>query len=335
MIKIAVYPNNSGSRYWRLIDPLKRLIEGKEYEVQVFDRPPKDEDALWADIAITQNIVDKDGIALLYTYQQERGLKIVVDSDDFGDLNIDNPHQLEHKITNAKDVISITMEIADMVTTTSPYLSNHLAKLNSNVVVLPNFMDMRRWDIPTTLNNTSEFRVGWAGSITHKEDVLMIRRSLIDFMRVRPDVKLVLIGDPRFSTWFEDLNTEIMLGVPFEYYPKRLHGLQLDVGLAPLVKNEFNRCKSAIKAMEYGISKTPVIASTIYPYDEYFGKKGHGKIGFQAPAESGWLTYLEYLYDHRDECRKMGRENYRKVKREYNLDNHIEKWDKAYRSLVE
>jgi len=46
-----------------------------------------------------------------------------------------------------------------------------------------------------------------------------------------------------------------MLAVPFDAYPMRLAGLRLDIGLAPLIDNEFNHCKSKIKYFEYSIVK--------------------------------------------------------------------------------
>jgi glycosyltransferase involved in cell wall biosynthesis len=47
-------------------------------------------------------------------------------------------------------------------------------------------------------------------------------------------------------------------------YCKGYH--EIDVAIAPLIDNEFNRCKSQLKLIEAGIFGRPLIASKVYPY---------------------------------------------------------------------
>ena len=54
--------------------------------------------------------------------------------------------------------------------------------------------------------------------------------------------------------------------VPFAEYPARLAQLDLDLAHAPLLDNPFNRCKSALKLIEFGALGIPVIASDVAPY---------------------------------------------------------------------
>jgi hypothetical protein len=53
---------------------------------------------------------------------------------------------------------------------------------------------------------------------------------------------------------------------PFAEYPEALAGVNLDLALAPLQDTAFNRCKSHLKVLEYGILGIPVIASALDPY---------------------------------------------------------------------
>ena len=55
-------------------------------------------------------------------------------------------------------------------------------------------------------------------------------------------------------------------GVSIERYPAKLASLNLDLALAPLEDNLFNRCKSNLRLLEYGICGFPVICSDIQPY---------------------------------------------------------------------
>lgn len=305
--KIRAYPNSSGSSIWRLIDPFAEINKrdlGYEMSVSTNGVEPDEKNVLDQDAVILQSIVDKKGIAMLYAYQQERGLKIIVDCDDFIELNPDNPFTKEHEVTGAKDTILKTMEIADAITTTTPYLAEKLKEYNDNVYVLPNLMSKKRWDMgkPKQTNNKIT-RIGYFGSMTHLKDLEVVSKALRKVL-VSRDVELVTLGDPRFKRYFVGLNNvQYMLGVPMENYPSKLYGLGLDFAIAPLADNEFNRCKSAIKTYEAGIVGIPIIASDVEPYKDI----GNKKVGvFLADTLEKWEESIEYLIDYPEDRQYYG-----------------------------
>lgn len=53
---------------------------------------------------------------------------------------------------------------------------------------------------------------------------------------------------------------------PILSYPSTLQHLQLQAVVAPLIDNEFNRCKSTIKYLECCASGMPLFASNVIPY---------------------------------------------------------------------
>jgi hypothetical protein len=60
---------------------------------------------------------------------------------------------------------------------------------------------------------------------------------------------------------------EIKAGTPaYDKFPELLMSMRWDIGIAPLVDDEFNRGKSHIKYMEYAMKHIPVVASDVYPY---------------------------------------------------------------------
>lgn len=54
--------------------------------------------------------------------------------------------------------------------------------------------------------------------------------------------------------------------VPILSYPSQLKHLQLQAVVAPLIDNEFNRCKSTIKYLECCACGMPLFASNVVPY---------------------------------------------------------------------
>jgi glycosyltransferase involved in cell wall biosynthesis len=322
--------------YWRLEDPFKYLNKlGHEcYRTQKGIPDAYKQGLLdWADIIIPQGCVDKQGLAVIYMYQQEKGKKIVIDQDDYLVLNKDNPHYLEHKMTDATMVVQRSIEIADMVTTTSDYLAERLREWNSNVVVLPNYMDFERWEFPYKPNESGRIRMGYCGSVTHWDDFRMIEKPLKRILTEFPNVTLVIIGDIRFKRLFKDYNNvEVMLGMPFDAWPAKLSGLMLDIGLAPLKDNEFNRCKSNIKWQEYSLNRIPGVYSTVV-YGT-IGRDFDGRWGLLADTPQQWYQCIKNLITCKALREDITESVYAHVHSRYSLDKHAYKWERAYKRVL-
>jgi O-antigen biosynthesis protein len=327
-MKIVAWGNSSGAFDWRIGDPLKYMAK-KGFEVKVPEDGITKEWAEWADVYLLQSCTDKDGIALLYEYQQEHGKKIVVDCDDYLEMDESNPHKIEHKMFDANFVIKRTMQIADMITTTTDYLAGKLNEFNKNVVVLPNFMDLDRWQLPILKNTSNTIRIGWAGSITHLEDMKLIIEPLKKICDEFPQVQLIFVGDPRVGIPFAGYRLENMMGVPFRFWPTKLHSLRLDIGLAPLKDTEFNRCKSRIKFYEYGICQVPGVFSPT----AYMERAFDGNFGMIANSEDEWYKQLRNLILCKALREDLGNAAFAHVVERCSLKRNIHLWVKAYSNL--
>ena len=331
-MNIVAWANDSGSRYWRLEDPLKYVAK-HGHQVRLSEKGINPFEIDWADICIVQSCTDKDGIAMLYEWQQEHGKKIVVECDDGLELNKDSPFKEDHERFEAKFVITRTMEIADMITTTTHYLSDQLRVYNDKVKVLPNYIDLERWEQPYLRNETGQIRIGWAGSITHVDDMKMIVEPIKKICKEFHNVQLVVIGDPRVGALFDGCPVEIQNGVPFDVWPAKLASLRLDIGLAPLRDTYFNRCKSNIKWIEYAIMHVPgVFSPTVYSMDN---ERFDGVYGQIAENEDQWYRCIknyilckELREDIADRARSC-------VTTAYTLKTNQNMWLDAYNSLIQ
>lgn len=335
-MKILAFVNGSGSGTWRLEDPFKYLNQ-KGYECFITKKsiPQCWKEGLleWADIIIPQGCVDKEGLACIYAYQQERGKKIVIDMDDRLGVDEDNPHWVEHQHSDAQFTVQRSIEIADLVTTTNPYLANQLKKHNQNVTIIPNHMDLERWMLPHKPNDSGRIRIGWAGSITHLKDLEMIENVLKRIAKEFRSVDIIIVGDPRYRLKFKEvLNSEVMLGVPFDAWPQRLNGLRLDIGLAPLRDTDFARCKSPIKAWEYGINHVPgVFSPTVYGN---ICREFDGKLGLIANTPDEWYQCIKNLIKNKTLRLELGRSIFSYVRQHCDLKKHIYLWEDAYNSVL-
>ena len=330
MAKIVAWGNDSGSRYWRLVDPLKYVAK-KGHDVIISTHAINDLEVDWADICIVQSCTDKDGIALLRRYQVERGKKIIVECDDGLELNEDSPFKEDHERLNAKFVITRTMEIANMITTTTHYLADQLRVYNDKVAVLPNSIDEERWVYPIQKNDTDSIRIGWTGSITHLEDVKSIVPAVKRICKEFPQVQLIIVGDPRVGALFKGCRVETMNGVPFEAWPAKLYSLRLDIGLAPLLNTYFNKCKSNIKWIEYSIAGIPGIFSPVVyklPNDHFDGV--YGQI---AENEEQWYLCMRNYIISSELRQDIANRARSCITTSYTLQTTQNLWLEAYESL--
>lgn len=169
---------------------------------------------------------------------------------------------------DAKERIKTAAMICDAITVTTEPLAREMRRLTGmkDVRVVPNEVPMqfvnaalagRRTTIPTS----TKPRVGWAGGIGHTGDLAIIT----EVMKILGDeVHWVFMG--LVPPGIDPATIEFHQGVPFENYAAGLGALNLDVALAPLEDNNFNRCKSDLRILEYGAAGFPVIASNIITY---------------------------------------------------------------------
>lgn len=236
------------------------------------------------------------------------------------------------------------IKMADLVTVTTFYLKKKLSHLNKNIAVLPNYLDIETWLKPRK-NNSRTLRIGWAGSISHKADLEQILNPVIkEVIKRHPEVRFVYCGYGGMSStdkltqleYGEDMfkgiprkNREYLLGVNTPFWPVKASALEFDIALAPLIDDEFNRSKSNLKYLEYGLLGYPgVYSPTIYKETVK-----HGETGFIAKTKEDWIKYIDLLIED-EELRNKIRDNARKdVLKNWDLKDHIEKWERSYLSL--
>ncbi len=109
--------------------------------------------------------------------------------------------------------------------------------------------------------------IGWGGSIGHREDLRTISAALIAWLQRQRHVRFELMCDPVLAEPFAALDGErfrfTMAGSLADY----LAWLEeLDIGLAPLLPAEFNRCRSDVKFLEHA---SRAVAPVLQNLDSY------------------------------------------------------------------
>jgi glycosyltransferase involved in cell wall biosynthesis len=123
--------------------------------------------------------------------------------------------------------------------------------------------------------------------------------------------------------WGDDV--EYYPTVPIEYYPEALASMAIDIGICPLTENEFNRCKSPIKAIEYALLGIPSVCSpTLY---------GNYAPLTIAADEEQWVDRLSELIEKKQARIMKGQMLKSWAEENFNIENNWKLWEAAYKKL--
>lgn len=186
-----------------------------------------------------------------------------------------------------------TLESSDLVTVSTPFLAEKVAKWDVPVRIIENRVSS--YMFPTRRCREGKPKVGWVGSTGHRSGDLSILKEF--YSEISSLVEFHHTGSyeafPSFSSEVgldsQQVTTLPMLS-PFEYP----HGFVFDIGVVPLVDIPFNHAKSWIKGLEYAAAGIPFIAS---PLPEYVRLNRDFGIGRLASTPSEWKDHIEELSD--------------------------------------
>ncbi len=273
------------------------------------------------DVLVLSNGATDAGVAAIQ-YAKSLGLRVVADiDDDPWHMSAANPNAARWN-EQERAAVEGCLSLADRVTTTNPFLAEFVSQFNGSVLVLPNCLPSDSWNVEAAPHDKTV--IGWLGGFTHYEDLVAVGAPVNRLLEQHDDVELHL-------SIFEDhpFNPKSKVRVlplrgDITEYPSLFGGI--DIGIAPLLDNHFNRCKSDLKVIEYGAAGVPCVASDIPTYSRTIS---HGENGFLATTEEDWVGRLTELVEDRDLRARIGAEA-RKTAEARFIDKNVELWEKAY-----
>ena len=328
----------------RLLSPLKYLVREDLVKPTYFYWDAEYTDAdfnhledRWrlADIVIFQRGVSLEGMFLVHEIADKCGRIFVYEIDD-NLLEVPKAHPQFFWYLAHKETIQAIISKSDAITTTTPILAEHLKQLNPAVYVLPNLIDPELFSQgeESEKNKCGKTILGYTGTTTHLSDfyiiVSAIKRILEEF-----DGRVLFRSIGFLPDELLDFpNVEYLGTADYTGFPKKLQNACFDIGLGPLEDNLFNRCKSNIKFLEYGICGIPGIWSDVFPYTESV-VNGENGILVKEHSSEVWYKAIKLLMEN-EELRKRLSLNVKKtILDKFLLPNHVYKWYELYKSLIE
>ena len=260
------------------------------------------------------------GLNLMETLSRLPELQIVLIVDDlWTELPPGNP--LRHRLPNdVADRLAYLAALSHRIVLTTAELQSRLAFEHPWVQVVKNALEAQSWTGLTGAKNSgsSRLRIGWAGAPQHGADLELLE-SVIRRTRHLADWVLLGMCPERLPSQV----AEVRELAPFQQFPEALADAGLDLAVAPLIDNPFNRCKSNLKLLEYGALSLPVVASDVGPYQHCPVKL----IKHNDPDQ--WVNEIVALLNSQNQRRALGQRLNHWVM-ENHLDQHrVGDWQRA------
>ncbi len=370
MIRVCgVLRDDGACGLYRIKQPLTFLNDEKNFDVAIGGVAFK-ENGLKSDLfsllkdcdlAIVPRPVSDEAFELVRSLKGiDSSKKVVIDFDDnifsinplsphyrdFGtkEVTVDSEGERVKLWSDGKDLFDIErnkkklevskqiLKFVDAVTVTTEELANIYRKFNKNVYVLPNSIDLSSWR-PVKILKDGMVRVTWHGGCSHYDDLLEIKPVFETVTKNHKSVKLEICGH-EFKGVFKNINSNQYSyhgWVPTEVHPYKQALLNADIAVIPLKDDLFNRCKSAIKWIEYSSLQIPCVARNIPPYSEVIE---HGETGFLYNDNSECEMYLEELINDPAMRARVGKKAYHYVTENYDAKSNSEIWAKAIKKIM-
>lgn len=283
------------------------------------------------------NRVASGGLQQILNMKQE-GFKIVIDWDDFFELEPEHYLYGSFKAHGFSETAREFLKLADVVTVTTELLAARIRPYHRNVVVIRNCLPFDMLQFTRSKDITSSTPIVWAGGASHAKDL-----SLVSGCFDHANITIAGWEDPNSATpgTHQEITTRewAKIEASFEgakFYPGTKDTTQYmqaydghSFAVAPLVNNPFNQCKSNLKILEAGAKGIPIICSNVLPYLN--------------PVDAPFVSYADKAWEWEQEVKRyLNNPTYREdrgaalaehVRLHYNMQDANELRRQVYESL--
>jgi tetratricopeptide (TPR) repeat protein len=222
------------------------------------------------------------------------------------------------------------MRMADAVQVTGSGLADQFSFINPRMIIFENQMAT----VGTVGRRTSDrVTLGWAGSSGHRRDIEAVSDVIAQVMHAYPHVDFACMSD---ETIYRILSAALPSGRIIYTPPGTLDDYldflqKLDIGIAPIQDNPYNRCRSDVKYLEYASRGVVPVLSALTPYKD---SVQHGESGFLYESPEQLLSILSNLTCNADLRDRVSKTAHAYVERCRLENDHAKRRLDFYFSLI-
>ena len=280
-ISVLLIPENynnipSPCSYIRLLQPILNNEKINDFTLRVSSASSAK--LYVADVVIT-NRVAFDSLALAYEFLlnlRRSKARLIYDIDD--NLIHMYDHSKEEIFKDKIEIVKLFLRFSDEVWVSTYKLKTAFSLYSSNIKIVEN-SSFTKPNVCRGFKKKQPLSFLYMGTYTHHDDLMLV----IDAFKLLSDegftFKLTLIGVTSVALNYKWLEI-IYPPESVEAYPDFIIWLKsipmFDIGIAPLINNEFNSCKSFIKFIDYTSINLVTIASNIDVYSSIIRHASNG-----------------------------------------------------------
>lgn len=317
---LAFNADEWGCGHYRVIQPFRAMEEQALLKGAVVGSPlhPAEVERVDPEVIVLQRqVVDVQLDTLRRLRQFSTAFKVYELDDYIVNLPLENHHRHQMPREIRKRLMKGLSQVDRFVVSTEA-LAEAFKGFHPDIRVQKLYLPNAWWKaVQPRQVEGGKPRVGWAGGTAHAGDLALIADVVKE---LADEVDWVFFG--AMPKGAEAHIAEFHEGVEIRLYPEKLASLGLDLALAPLEDNLFNRCKSNLKFLEYGACGYPVIASDIECY------RGSGlPVTLVKNRYKDWLEAIRSHLADRDASRRQARELREQVLASWMLDGaNLARW---------
>jgi glycosyltransferase involved in cell wall biosynthesis len=318
---LVLFDGINGVAFHRLYTPYARLQLDHDVTVDICQNPDLYADLQFEkyDCVIFNRWLGKLQYNVLPLLAQ-KGIPYICDNDDYWVIPRHNPaypFYREYLKNSVKDAI----HYADAVQVTTPQLLKPVKEINDKAYIIPNALDLvqMQWRTETPHPPT----IGWVGGISHLEDLKLLSGQIAPLCekynfrflmcgfhertQIWADMERAITGKGRHERpkWFEtrEGTRPDIYGVFYS---------EIDIVLAPLKDEKFNRYKSELKILEAAAYKRPIVVSDVEPYTNH-----RNNLGVVFVTNNNWTDAIEFAINNQS----IGTLNYDYCQQYHNIQD--------------
>ena len=256
-------------------------------------------------------------------YIVQRGIPVIYDFDDAVWLPttgiIDMPKTIK-KILKSEKKFDEIIRFATHVIAGNSYLAEHAGVLNKNTCIIPTVVDTDYYmPAEKVKKHNQNIIIGWTGSMSTAPYLKLLNNI---WKRLPANCELRIIGGIYVPEGINIKNIKWQLNT-------ELNELSMfDIGIMPLIDDEWSKGKCGLKAIEYMAMGLPVVASPVGVNSEIIQD---GYNGFLAKTEEEWVEKLSLLIENPDIRQRLSIAGRKTVEEKYS----VKAWAPVYSDIIQ
>jgi glycosyltransferase involved in cell wall biosynthesis len=224
--------------------------------------------------------------------------------------NIINPLTFYLKSVNKTKYL---IKNSDIIISSSKELKlkcNQIAKKNKSFYISPG-IDLKRFNRTINYNKSELINIGWTGTFSSVKYLKEIEPAL-EYLSKNNIIKFIVISNHKY------INNNIdVVNITWNKVTEIEDLLRIDIGVYPLIDEEWVIGKSGLKALQYMALGIPTVASK---YGNIIDIIDHMNDGILIENKRDWIKYLQKLIYDIKLRKKLGQNSRQKIIKNYTTE---------------